>query len=96
MMLGRFGSREFRLEVADGHVVFVGPNFRVEFDQTDPEGSFTGEASVEVDLTYCHIMDYLRRAIFDSAAGNYVATLARWQPDAPRPQPPWPPPPVRE
>jgi hypothetical protein len=41
-------------------------------------------------------MDYLRRAIFDSARDGYVARLARWQPDEPEPHPAWPPPPVRE
>ena len=96
LMLGRFGGREFRLEVAGGHAVFVGPNFKVEFDHDDPEGSFAGEASVEVDLTYCHIMDYLRRAIFDGEVGGYVARLATWRAETPPPHPQWPPPPERE
>ena len=96
LMLGRFGGREFRLEVAGGHAVFEGPNFQVEFDQDDPEATFRGKASVEIDLTFCHIMDYLRRAIFDAGAGGYVARLAAWQPDAPEPHPQWPPLPARD
>ncbi len=72
---GRFGGREFRMETVDGNVTFSGPGFRVEFGQDEPEKSFHGEAEGEIDLTYCHIMDYLRRAILDSPGVNYVASL---------------------
>ncbi len=91
LMLGRFGGREFRLEMAGGRARFAGPNFRVEFDPAAPEESLTGEATVEVDLTYCNIMDYLRRALLDSPSPGWVATLAKWP--RPEPAPVWPPPP---
>ncbi|MCZ6727721.1 MAG: glutamate synthase [Acidobacteria bacterium] len=76
-MLGRFGSREYSLEVRDDRCTFSGSDFCVEFDRAAPEESLKGEAAGEVDLTYCHIMDYLRRAILESPELNYVATLAR-------------------
>ncbi len=75
-MLGRFGGREFALQVAAGQITFSGSDFRVEFDPAAPEESLAGEARGEIDLTYCNIMDYLRRAILESPEINYVATLA--------------------
>ena len=63
--------------MSDDRCAFAGSDFRLEFDRADPEESLQGEAAGEVDLTYCHIMDYLRRAILESPELNYVATLAR-------------------
>lgn len=74
---GRFSGREFRLEATGDHLSYRGPGFAVEFDESAPEESFAGEARSVVDLTYCHIMNYLRRAIFDSPETNYVASLAK-------------------
>ena len=76
-MAGRLGGREFRMRVTDDHYTFSGPGFRVEFDGAERETTFSGEAAGEVDLTFCHIMDYLRRAILESPDANYVASLAR-------------------
>ncbi len=75
-VLGRFGGREFRLETAGGRIRYAGPGFAVEFDAGSPEETLRGEARGEVDLTYCHIMDYLRRSILDSPQVTYVASLA--------------------
>ena len=76
-MLGRFAGVEYSMEVSSGHCTFSGSEFSVEFDHADPEGSLEGKAAGEVDLTYCNIMDYLRRAILESPEVNFVATLAR-------------------
>ncbi len=76
-MLGRFGGREFSMEVSEDRCTFSGSDFSVEFDRAAPEESLRGEAAGEVDLTYCNIMDYLRRAVLESPELNYVATLAR-------------------
>lgn len=76
-VLGRFGGREYALEVREGSCVFSSADFEVRFDRADPEGSFEGTAKKTVDLTYCNIMDYFRRAILESPEINYVATLAR-------------------
>ena len=76
-MLGRFGGREFTLETSSEHRIFSGSDFRVEFDADNPEETLHGETKGEVDLTYCNIMDYLRRAVLDSEHLTYVASLAR-------------------
>ncbi len=76
-MLGRLGGREFALEASDESFVFSSSDFRVTFDPNAPEETLEGEATGEVDLTYCNIMDYLRRAVLEARHLTYVATLAR-------------------
>jgi putative selenate reductase len=76
-MLGRLGGREFSLETDGARLSFSSTDFRVTFDPNAPEETLEGEAAGEVDLTYCHIMDYLRRAVLESRHPTYVATLAR-------------------
>jgi putative selenate reductase len=71
LVLGRFGGRELRLEVAADRYTYAGDGFLISFDGADPEGTVRGEGD-EVDLTYCFIMDYLRRAVLDSARVNYL------------------------
>jgi putative selenate reductase len=74
-VLGRFGRREFDLSVRPDRSSFTGPGFELQMDLDDLEETLTGEASAEVDLTYCYLMDYLRRAILDSGV-NYVQSLS--------------------
>ncbi len=75
LALGRFDGREFRLEVEGDEMIYAGEGFRIRFRPEDPAGSATGEGEGAVDLTYCHILDYLRRAVLDSAQVNYVNAL---------------------
>ncbi|MDH3404410.1 MAG: glutamate synthase [Acidobacteriota bacterium] len=76
-MLGRLGGRELELLAADGGLVFSSTDFRVAFDPAAPEATLEGEARGEVDLTYCNIMDYFRRAILRSSSPTWVSTLAQ-------------------
>ena len=72
LLLGRFAGAEYKVEIAGGRVGFSGPGFSVAFAEPDPEGSVQGEASGDVDLTYYHIMNRLRLALFAPATVNYV------------------------
>lgn len=74
LVLGRFGGRELTLEVARDRYIYSGAEFRVSFRSSDPEGTLRGEGD-EVDLTWCFIMDYLRRAVLDAAQVSYVNSL---------------------
>jgi putative selenate reductase len=71
-ILARFDGREYRLEVREERYAFSGEGFRVTFDGAAPETTVTGDGPEEVDLTYCFIMDWMRRAVLDAATVNYV------------------------
>ena len=75
LVLGRFDDREFTAEVQGGVVRFSGASFTVTFREDDPEGSLDGQASGEIDLTYFRIMNWLRVAVLDPSAVNYVNCL---------------------
>jgi putative selenate reductase len=76
IVLGRFSGAEYRVEIADGRVYYVGADFSVTFDARDPAGTIDGRAESEVDLTYFEIMDRIRRTIFASSAVNYINCFA--------------------
>jgi hypothetical protein len=82
LVLGRFDDREFTAEVQGGVVRFSGASFAVTFREDDPEGSLDGQASGEIDLTYFRIMNWLRVAVLDPSAVNYVSCLVE-RPGAP-------------
>lgn len=71
-ILGRFEGREYRLEVRGERYSFSGEGFRVSFEGTAPETTVMGDGPEEVDLTYCFIMDWMRRAVLDAAEANYL------------------------
>src|ERR1019366_3537120 len=60
---GRFGGREYHLRIDGARVAFLGEGFELSFSETDPESTVSGTASVEVDLTYFHILNWLRKAL---------------------------------
>jgi len=72
---GRFDGHEYRIEVSGDRFAYSGAGFELRFDAADPATTLEGEGQDEVDLTFCHIMDYLRRAILDGAQVNYVNSL---------------------
>ncbi|MBI4543216.1 MAG: glutamate synthase, partial [Gemmatimonadetes bacterium] len=74
-VLGRFAGAEYEMEVASGRVSYSGEGFRLAFEEEDPVGSVAGEASSEVDLTYFHIMNWLRKALLAPSEVNYVSAL---------------------
>ena len=69
---GRFEKKEFRLAVGKDGVEYSGPGFRLRFNPADIPDSVRGTAEGEVDLTYYHIMDCLRRAVCEGKEANYV------------------------
>jgi putative selenate reductase len=69
---GRFNGMEYRLEVAAGTAGYFGKGFELHFAEAQPEVVHAGHAEIEVDLTYFHIMNWLRRAVLDGKQINYV------------------------
>lgn len=76
-VLGRFGGREFGIEIRDHHVRYHGPAFDVTFDEDDPEGTIAGAVApgAEVELVYFHVMRALAAALYAPGAVNYVNCL---------------------
>jgi putative selenate reductase len=72
LVLGRAGGRTWRLEVREETAHFSGDGFRVSFHLADVEATIDGEWSDDVDLTWCFIMDLLRRAVLDDPRLNYI------------------------
>ncbi len=72
--LGRFGGKEFRLEASGARTRFSGAGFELELDPARPESPTAGKSDegVEVDLTYFHILRWLRDAVLDPATSNYL------------------------
>jgi putative selenate reductase len=68
---GRFGGKEYRLAVDGGKAAFTGDGFALTFAEADPEATVAGTAAGEVDLTYFHILNWLRKAITTGGV-NYV------------------------
>jgi hypothetical protein len=48
----------------------------VRFIVADPAGTVEGRADGEVDLTYFHILEWIREAVMASDDINYVGLLA--------------------
>ncbi len=74
-VLGRFGGREYRLETDGLEVRYSGDGFAVAFEASDPAGTVSGEASVEVDLTFFHVMNVLQAALLSDDEVNWVNCL---------------------
>lgn len=72
---GRFKQEHFEVQIQDGRVTYTGPGFQVTFQQADPSGTISGEASEPVDLTYYEIMNRIRAAIFSDDHVNYINQL---------------------
>jgi len=72
LVLGRADGKEYRLEVDGSTARFSGAGFRVSFDFADVDGSIDGEWESDLDLTWCFIMDLLRRSTLDDPRVNYV------------------------
>jgi len=68
---GRFGGKEYRLRIEGTRVAFLGEGFDVSFSESEPEATVTGTAEAEVDLTYFHILNWLRKAVSGDGV-NYV------------------------
>jgi len=71
-VLGRFSGSAFEAIVTGTKASYAGEGFSLAFDEEDPEGTATGDAEGEVDLTYFRIMNWLRKAVLDGGRVNYV------------------------
>jgi putative selenate reductase len=72
---GRFQGNDYVLEVDEERRIFSGADFRVELVETEAGSHAVGDGPEEIDLTYCLIMDALRRSMFDTSQVNYVNSL---------------------
>ena len=73
---GRFGGRDYGLEEAGGRARYTGPGFALELDAGDPLATVAGEAEGEVDLTYYHILEWIRQSVYGAGELSYPALLA--------------------
>jgi putative selenate reductase len=71
---GRFAGREYTLavEAASGAASYGGAGFALRCTEAAPEDTLAGESGGEVDLTYFHLMNLLRKAILSGAAPSYL------------------------
>jgi putative selenate reductase len=76
LVLGRFESREFRLERRGEWFHFSGEGFHVRFCGGSLESTLDGETKGEIDLTWCHIMDRLREGVLETRNVNYLNVMA--------------------
>ncbi|MCA9667697.1 MAG: 4Fe-4S dicluster domain-containing protein [Myxococcales bacterium] len=74
-VLGRFDGKGYRLELAGARARYSGEGFAVSLDMENPAGSIEGEASVEVDLAYMHIMCWMVEALLGGEV-SYIAGVA--------------------
>jgi putative selenate reductase len=70
---GRFGGREYHLSVSPTEAAYAGDGFDLRLREDAPESPLGGRASAEVDLTYFHIMNWLRRAVLDGPEITWVS-----------------------
>jgi putative selenate reductase len=75
-VLGRVDGKTFELERDGDRARFRGDGFEVRFAVADPAGSVEGTADGEVDLTYFHILEWIREAVYAGDAVNYLGLLA--------------------
>jgi putative selenate reductase len=73
---GRIGGRELSLAWGNGRARYAGEGFAVTLEPDDPVASIDGTATVEVDLTYFHILRWMRDAVFSGERVNYLNVLA--------------------
>ncbi len=76
---GRIEGREYLLEVAAGRFAFSGDGFSVKFTEADPAGTLAvteaADNCAEIDITFCCILDVMRRGVLDGAEANYINAL---------------------
>ncbi len=72
LVLGRFEGGEHSARFDGDRVTYSGDGFCLEIDWSDRASTLRGEGARNVDLTFLFILDYIRRAVLNSAAPNYV------------------------
>ena len=74
-LLGRIDGRELSLEAMGDRVHFRGPGFDVTLDPKDAVRTLKGTADGEIDLSWLHILMWIRAAVFDSPSVNYLNAM---------------------
>ncbi|MBI4248498.1 MAG: glutamate synthase [Elusimicrobia bacterium] len=75
---GRFGGKEFFLKISESkQALYEGEGFRILFWEQERGRSIQNHAKkpaagAEIDMTYFHIMNWLRKAIFSPKEINYI------------------------
>lgn len=72
IVLGRFHGADYRLDVEGRAATFSGESFNLSLDLDRPEETIEGQWENEVDLTWCFIMDLLRRSVLDGEGVNWM------------------------
>jgi len=73
---GRIGGVEVGLApAAGGRVAYAGPGFQLTLDPKDPVATLEGQAIGECDLSYLHILVWLRDRVFEGGPLNYLNSL---------------------
>ena len=78
LVLGRFAGQAYSLSRTRAGVRFTGPGFALELDPSAPLDSVSGQLDegVVADLTYLHILGWVRDAVFDAGEPNYLNMTA--------------------
>ena len=74
---GRFEGREYSLVHAAKHSIFAGEGFELRLVEEDPLHDLEGTADAEVDLTYLHLLAWIRDAVYAADGISYPALLGR-------------------
>jgi putative selenate reductase len=74
MMHGRIDGREYTLESVAGTQCFAGDGFAVRWPSDNPANA-TGEGPSEIELLPAFLMEWLRCAILEADAPNYISAL---------------------
>lgn len=72
---GRIDGNELCLSPDGDRVRFAGADFELRFEAADPVATLSGSATGEVDLTYFHILEWVRDAVFRGDRVNYLNSL---------------------
>ena len=75
VVFARIGGSAFRLERTGAGERYSGEGFDVALQVTDPAGTIEGTVDGEVDLTYLHIMAWIRDAVYSGDHVNYLSLL---------------------
>ncbi len=72
---GRIDGVELSLAPEQDRFRFTGPGFSLLVDPADPVGALEGTADGEADLTYFHILSWMRKAVYSTDQVNYLNSL---------------------
>lgn len=72
-MYGRFDGRTVTVVSGKPRLRYIGADFDIQLDPSDPVGTAEGHASAAVDLTWLRIMETLRIAVLERGSVNYLS-----------------------